>query len=164
MPQQTLMDYIDTTKSHVTRMIMFNNIKTGDPIIDAFLTTLILGCFSWLVSWIYDNGIDRHFNNFSFDDIKTYFYKKNSIIIEGKRSSSISSYNASLCVCSAYSDRFKALWNYIIENIEKNKTIYKIKENHTNFQSSKTMYEDSRKNYDMFMVYQNKHFEINKPH
>lgn len=162
MPPTSFMDSIESSTSHVTRMILFNNLKTGDPIVDAFLTTFILGCFSWLVSWIYDNGIDRYFNNISLDDIKTYFYKKNSIVIEGKRSSTISSYNSSLCVCSAYSDRFKALWNYIIENIDKNKTIYKIKENHTNYQSSKTRYEDARKNYDMFMVYQNKHFEIDK--
>jgi ATP-dependent Zn protease len=152
------METIESTSSHVTRMIMFNKIKTGDPLIDAFLTTFILGCFSWLVSWIYDNGIDRYFNNFSFDDLKSYFYKKNSILIEGKRSSAVSSYNSSLCVCSAYSDRFKALWSYIINNIEKNKTIYRIKENHSNFQSSNKF--DTRKNYDMFMVYQNKHFEI----
>jgi ATP-dependent 26S proteasome regulatory subunit len=161
MPPLSFMDSIQSTTSHVTRMIMFNKIKTGDPLVDAFLTTFILGCFSWLVSWVYDNGIDLYFTNISFDDIKMYFYKKNSIVIEGKRSSTISSYNSSLCVSSAYSDRFKALWNYIINNIEKNKTIYRIKENHSNYQSSnRSRIEDARKNYDMFMVYQNKHFEI----
>jgi len=163
MSSSSFIDSIESSLSHVTRMIMFNNLKTGDPIIDAFLTTFILGCFSWLVSWIYDNGIDRYFGNLSFDDIKTYFYKKNSIVIEGKRSSTISSFNSSLCVSSAYSDRFKALWSYIIDNIEKNTTIYRIKENHSNFQSSnRNRYDESRKNYDMFMVYQNKQFEIDE--
>jgi len=163
MPHAELMDYIQTTTSHVTRMIMFNTIKTGDPIIDAFFTSFILGIFSWFVSWVYDNGIDIYFRNFSIDDIKTYFWKKNSIIIEGKRSSTVSAYNSSLCVCSAYSDRFKALWNYIITNIDKNNTIFKIKENHTNFQASrKERYDDAKKNYDMFMVYQNKHFQIDE--
>lgn len=161
MPRQDFMDYIETTTAHVTRMIMFNTFKTGDPLMDAFLTTTILGCFSWFVSWVYDNGIDMYIRNFSFDNIKSYFWSKNSIIIEGKRSSTISAYNSSLCVCSAYSDRFKALWNYIINNIESNNTIFSIKENHTNFQASrKEKYEDARKNYDMFMVYQNKHFQI----
>jgi hypothetical protein len=155
------MDSIESTTSHVTRMIMFNNIKTGDPIIDAFLSTFFLGCFSWLVSWIYDNGIARHFRNLSFDDFRIYFYKKNSIIIEGKRSSTIAGYSNALCVSSAYSDRFKSLWSYIIDNIDKNKTIYKIKENHTNYQSSSRLrHEDTIKNYDMFMVYQSKHFQI----
>jgi DNA replication protein DnaC len=163
MPHQGLMDYIETSTSHVTRMIMFNTIKTGDPFIDAFFTSVILGIFSWFVSWVYDNGIDMYFRNFSIDDIKSYFWKKNSIIIEGKRSSTVSAYNSSLCVCSAYSDRFKALWNYIITNIDKNNTIFKIKENHTNFQASrKERYDDAKKNYDMFMVYQNKHFQIDE--
>jgi hypothetical protein len=163
MPGKDFMDKIESTSSHVTRMIMFNTIRTDDPIIDAFLTTLVLGFFSWFISWIYDNGIDLYIRNFSLDDIKAYFWKKNSIIIEGKRSSTVSAYNSSLCVCSAYSDRFKALWNYIINNIEKNNTIFKIKENHTNFQASrKEKYDDARKNYDMFMVYQNKHFQIDE--
>lgn len=161
MAENTLMGYIDSSTRHATKMIMFNTIKTGNPLIDVFLTTFILGCFSWFVSWVYDNGIDIYIRKLSFDDIKSYFYKKNSIIIEGKRSSAISAYNNSLCVSSAYSDRFKALWNYIINNIETNNTIFKIKENHTNFQSSRTeKYEDLRRNYDMFMVYQNKHFQI----
>jgi hypothetical protein len=163
MPRQDFMDYIETTTAHVTRMIMFNTFKTGDPLIDAVITTTILGCFSWFVSWVYDNGIDMYIKNFSFDNIKSYFWKKNSIIIEGKRSSTISTFNTALCVSSAYSDRFKSLWHYIINNIETNNTIFTIKENHTNFQSSrKERYEDARKNYDMFMVYQNKHFEIDK--
>lgn len=157
----TFMDSIETSTSHVIRMIMFNNLKTGDHIIDAFVTTVILSLFSWLVSSIYNNGIDRYFSIISFYNIKTYFYKKNSIIIEGKRSSTVSAFNSSLCVSSAYSDRFKALWDYIINSIEKNKTIYTIKENHTNFQSSTgNRHNDSKKNYNMFMVYQNKHFEI----
>jgi hypothetical protein len=160
MPIATFMDSIESAKSHVTRMILFNTVKTGDPVIDAFLTTFILGCFSWLITWIYDSRLDIYFQNSVLDLLENYFYKKNSIVIEGKRSSVVSSFNNSLNVSSAYSDRFKALWNYIIDNIEKNKTIYKIKEHHTNFQASAEAYEDARKNYDMFMVYQNKHFEI----
>lgn len=159
---RSLMDNIETSTSHVTRMIMFNTFKTGNPIVDAFITTFILGCFSWLIAWIYENGIDRYLTNFCFDDIKTCFYKKNSIIIEGKQSSSISGYNNSIYISSAYSDRFKALWNHIIENIENNATIYKIKENHSNYRTYNKYHDDIIKNYDLFMVYQNKHFEIDK--
>lgn len=155
-----LMDTIDSSTTHVTRMILFNYIKTGDPIIDTLLTTFILSCFSLAIKYIYDSGIDRYFNKFSFDNFKTYFYKKNSIVIEGKRSSTVSFYNSSLCVSSAYSDRFKALWDYIINNIENNSTIHKIKENHTNFQFSNKLY--MRKNLNLFMVFQNKHFNIDE--
>lgn len=157
------MDSIDTTKNHVTRMMLFDKIKTGDPIIDTFLTTFILGIFSWLVNLIYENQFDKLISNLSFDDFKSFFFKKNTIIIEGRRSSITSSYTFNQSISAAYSNRFKAVWYHIINNIEKNKTIYKIKETHTNYQSSvSNINEDRRKISDMFMVYQNKHFMLDK--
>ena len=154
------MDIIDTTKNYVTRTLLFNKIKTGNPIIDTFLTTIVLSLFSWIVSWVYDNQINNILHNFSFDDLKSFFFIKNTIIIEGRRSSVISSYTYGCNISSAYSDRFKALWDYIISNIENNKTIYKIKENHTNYQSSINNHNEKKKNLDVFMVYQNKHFML----
>jgi len=152
-----IMDAIESSKTYVTRTLLFNQIKTGDPIIDTFLTTIILGLFSWFVSFIYDNQIDRFFTNISVDDIKSFFFKKNTIIIEGRKSVITSSYTQN--ISAAYSDRFKAIWNHIIKNIENNKSIYKIKENHTNYQSSVSNRNDDRmKNSDVFMVYQNRHF------
>ena len=50
MALSSFMDSIDSTASHVSRMILFNRIKTGDPIIDTVLTTFILGSFSWIVT------------------------------------------------------------------------------------------------------------------
>lgn len=157
----TIMNAIDSSKDYVTRTLLFNQIKTGDPIIDTFLTTFILGIFSWLINWIYDNQIDRIFTSFCFDDIKSFFFKKNIIIIEGRRSAITSSFSYTQSISAAYSDRFKAVWDHIIKNIENNQTIYKIKENHTNYQSSvNNINEDRRKISDLFMVYQNKHFLI----
>ena len=156
------MDTIESSKNHVIRMMLFDKIKTGDPIIDTFLTTFILGLFSWFINYIYDAQIDTYFYNFSTDDIKSFIFKKNTIIIEGRRSAITSSYSCSQTISSAYSDRFKAVWNHIIKNIEHNKTIFKIKENHSNYQSSvSNNIEDRRKTSDVFMVYQNKHFLIN---
>lgn len=156
-----LMNYIDSTKTHVTRLILFNSIKTGDPIIDTFLTTIILSIFSWFVSWLYDNKIDRVFNKFSYDDLKSFIFKKNTIIIEGRKSSITSSYSSICNISSVYSNRFKAIWNHIINNIDNNNTIFTIKENHTNYQSSGSDNE-RKKILDTFMVYQNKHFIIDK--
>jgi chaperone BCS1 len=87
--------------------------------------------------------------------------KKNTIVIEGRKSSIASPYSCNLSITSSYSNRFKAIWHYIISNIEKNNTIYKIKESHTNFQSSEGI-ENRKQNLDMFMVYQNKHFKIDE--
>ena len=115
-----IMDIIDSSKNYVTRTLLFNQFKTGDPIIDTFLTTIVLSLFSWIVSWIYDHQIDRMFQNFSIDDIKSFFFKKNTIIIEGRRSAVTSSYSLLYNISSAYSDRFKAIWDHIINNIDKN--------------------------------------------
>ena len=157
----TIVDAINISKSYVTNMILFNQIKTGDPIIDTFLTTIILCIFSWSVNLIYDNQINRLFSNFCFDDIKFFFLQENTIIIEGQRSAITSCYSYTQNISAAYSDRFKAVWNHIIKNIENNKSIYKIKENHTNYQSSvSSNNDDRRKNLDVFMVYQNNHFLI----
>ena len=155
------MSYIDSTTSHVTRLVLFNNIKTGDPIIDTFLVTIILSLFTWFVSWVYDNQIDKIFSKLYLDDIKCLFIKKNTVIIEGKRCAAASAFLYTYNVSSAYSDRFKAIWNYIILNLENNTTIYKIKESHTNYQST-NLDGDKRKNYDMFIVEQTKHFIIDK--
>ena len=157
----SLMDYINTTKSHVMRLILFNNLKTGDPVIDAILTTTVLSIFSWSVTWMYENNIDRFMSNFSFDDIKSYFCKKNTIVIEGRRSSTTSAFNNGYTVTSAYSDRFKSIWDYIIKNVKTNNTIFKIKESHTNYQVS-NKFEDRQKTQDIFMVFQNKHFLLDK--
>lgn len=150
----SFMESLESSKNYVTRTLLFNQIKTGDPIIDTFFTTIVLGIFSWLFNWIYEN-LDMIFYNFSIDDITCFFFKKNTIIIEGRRTT-VTLYTQN--ISASYSDRFNAIWNHIIKHIESNKTIYKIKENHTNYQCSQT--ENRRTKSDIFMVSQNKHFII----
>jgi SpoVK/Ycf46/Vps4 family AAA+-type ATPase len=94
--------------------------------------------------------------------MKGFFYKKNTIVIEGKRSSVTSGYSFAQSISSSYSNRFKAIWYYIIANIEKNNTIYKIKETHSNFQSSANENESKKQNLDIFIVFQNKHFKLDE--
>ena len=145
--------------SDITRMTLFNYLKTGNPVYDTIISTIIISLFGYFVNYIYDYQVDRILYKLSIDDIKSWFFRKNTIVIEGKRSSITSSYGMSYSVTSVYSDRFKAVLNYIISNIDTNNTIYKIKEVHSNFQSSENN-ESKRKNMDIFMVYQNKHFKL----
>ena len=154
------MEQIQNNYKHMVNMSLFNKFKTNDPIVDALLSTFILSFIGYFFTYIYENYIDRYFLSLTYDDVINYFYNKNEIIIEGKRSTSITAYSSHLNTSSMYSDRFKAIWNYIIENIENNKTIYCIKETHSNFQSSSGSYDDKRKNLDIFMVSQYKHFSI----
>jgi hypothetical protein len=141
----------------VTKMAVFNYFKTDNPAYNAIMSTILISSFGYLINYIYDKKINEMLFKISFDDIKYLFSRKNSVIIEGRKSSIICTYSASNTISSVYSDRFKAIWSYIIENIEKNDTIYRIKESHTNFKNSGS---DRKLNSDIFMVFQNKHFKI----
>jgi hypothetical protein len=158
---KNFMSIIYSNYNNITNMTLFNYLKTGNPFYDAIISTILISCFGYLINYTYEYQLDKIILKMSWDDIKCLIYKKNSIIIEGKRSSILSSYSLSHNISSSYSDRFKAIVNYIVDNIEKIDSIYKIKEMHSNFQSS-TDGDDKRKNLDFFMVYQDKHFQIEK--
>jgi hypothetical protein len=154
------MSNIHSNYENINRMILFNLFKTGNPVYDAIISTIMISSVGYTVNYIYDYGIDKLLYKKTFDDIKNLFFRKNTIIIEGKRSSTTSAYSMAYTTSSVYSDRFKAMWNYIISNIDKNDSIFRIKESHSNFQSSSNDCDERRKNVDIFMVYQNKHFII----
>jgi len=122
----------------------------------------MISIIGFITTYVYDYGLIRVLYNLNVDDIKSLFYKKNTIIIEGRKSCITSNYSLTCSVSSLYSDRFKAIWNYIISNIDKNDSIYKIKETHSNFQSSETCYDNKKKNMDIFIVFQNRHFTIDE--
>jgi DNA replication protein DnaC len=108
------------------------------------------------INYMYEsryNKINWHQYNF-----KDFFYKKNVIILEGKRSSTTCGYNIQTTTTSQYSNRFKAVWDYIIQNIDKNKMIYQIKESISSYDA--LSYEKRIKITDIFIVFQNHHFLI----
>jgi|Laugresubdmm15sn_1035100.scaffolds.fasta_scaffold12273_2 chaperone BCS1 len=154
-------DSIHSNYFNVTKMSMVNYFKTGNMLYDTIISTIFISAFGCIINYIYDKQLDRVLFKLSYNDITNWFLKKNMVIIEGKRSSVISAFSASLNTSSIYSDRFKAMWGYIINNIDRLHTVYSIKETHSNFQSSSNG-DDKRKNMDIFMVYQDKHFEIDE--
>ena len=153
-----LMESINSNYISVTKMTLFNYIKTDNPVFNAIISTMLISLFGCIINYIYDTRLYESLLKISLDDIKYLFTRKNTVVIEGKKSSIICTYNASNTVTSVYSNRFKAIWNYIIENIDNNNTIFRIKESHTNFQSSGIS--ERRQISDIFMVFQNKHFKI----
>ena len=148
-----------TNYINFTKMIIFDFLKTGNPIYDSMLSTIVISFISFILTYSYNNTIDILLFNCNIDDIKPFFYKQNSIIIEGNRSAIANNYTFN--ICSNYSDRFKAIWNYIISNIHKNTDIFCIKETHSNYQSC-LMFDEKRKNLDLFIVFQKKHFKIDE--
>ena len=65
-------DYLNSSLNYVRNSILFEQIKTGNPMIDTFLTTAILSLSSWLINWLYTSHIEDILSNFSLDDVKGY--------------------------------------------------------------------------------------------
>jgi chaperone BCS1 len=156
-----MIDFIDIIQKNyrdIVKIIMFNFLKTGNPIYDTIISTFVISMFGFLINYFYENGFN--FSMFiSLHDITDLFYKKNTIIIEGRRNTTASHYYSNFTTSSTYSDRFKAFCNYIVSNIDINKDIHIIKEAHSNFQSSENEGNRSKK-VDIFMVNQKKYFKI----
>lgn len=149
-------DFIDLLRgrfSDTINMTIFSIFKSGNPVFDTIFSTVILSIFGYTVNYLYEKGFNI---NFLKCDIKTFFYKKNKIILEGNKNYVSNPYTMNYTISSNYSDRFKAIWNYIIENINENKTIYEIKECHTN------NYKYDTQPSAIFLVSQDRHFTIDE--
>ena len=153
------MEEIRTNYLYTTKMKMVGFFKTDNIFLDSILSVIGMSIIGYIINYIYDNRVDKLLLNLSFHNIKCIFYKKNVIILEGKKSSTTSAYTHTLSTTASYSSRFKSMWNYIINNIEKNKTIYQIKETTTNYDSN-AINRSEKKLTDIFIVFQNKHFLI----
>lgn len=137
-------------------VLIFDKVKSKDN--GSFLTMIF---FTIMLSLT--NYLSRQFSYFmddvdfkkilNYDFILHQFYKKNSIHFEGKITHSVSFYSGELAQTSVFSDRFKALWEYISEQANTNRTIHGIKE----FKTDKS--DDG-----IFIVNQNDKFMISKEH
>ncbi len=129
------MDYHSLIENmHSTlRFSMLSYLKTGNPIYDTILSTIVVTFISYVIKLVYDNTD----NSFSFYDvhnsIKSKFFKRNSIIYEGKQNYVIAKFETLPVISSSFSDSFKALLNDIVTNIKTNPTVYEIKEFITSF-------------------------------
>lgn len=127
------MEIIETIKNRFedsVKMAIFSKFKTNNTILDTIITTIILSTVGYIINYLYDKNNKTFY--LSFTEIICFFYKKNQLIYEGKISYVTSGYSLQYTITSNYSDRFKAIWNYIINNIDNNTSIYEIKESHSN--------------------------------
>lgn len=138
-------------------MTLFTRFKTDDPYWDTIFSTCLLSIIGYGVNYVYEkNG---HINwGIRWDEIFGLFYKKNTIVIEGKKSSMTTAYNSQYTIVATYSDRFKAVWNHIIRNIAVNPSIYEIKETYSNFKSASNNGESNLSVSDLFVVSQKRSF------
>jgi chaperone BCS1 len=92
--------------------------------------------------------------------IYSLFYKKNCIILEGKKCSIVSNYSYGQQISVSYSDRFKAILEYIVKNIDNQKSIYQLKEFYHNIIDNKK--NGNKTIGDTLIVNQYKNFTIDK--
>jgi len=157
----SLSETINKVSNDSIRMVLFSKIKTGNVIFDTIVTTFILTIMSYSVKLLYEFSYDKSFKIHEIDIkeyVKNCFYKKNKIIMTGKKCSAIN-YYCTPVISAVFGDRIKAVWEEIISNIENNNTIYEIKDFIALTNSAK---DDSKNGNDVFIVSQKKPFLFNK--
>jgi LysM repeat protein len=143
--------------SNIMNMVVFDKFKTGKPIFDAFITTCILTAITYIFQFINDKTTNfiRLIQTFEYD-FESIFCTKNVVEYDGKIALSTTYYESTLNQSNAFSDRFKALWNHIIENVSDNDTINHIKE----YSFGNNSYKQG--DLGIYMVVQSKKFLISK--
>jgi ATP-dependent 26S proteasome regulatory subunit len=139
--------------------MFFDNFKTGNKIIDTFITTIFFSFITYLIQ-----SMNNHFYFFIFsiktinyDYFKSCLYKQNVVEYDGKIGLTTTYYDNNLNQTNSFSDRFKALWFHIIENISENDSINHIKEySFDNYSKNNT------RDMGIYMVIQNTKFLISK--
>ena len=140
----------------IIRINIFTQLRTDNSFINLFFSSLLLTVVGFLIKKINKLNVNKINIINSKDWIKSFFYKKNIVVFEGKRTS-ISHHYIGTIVTSTFTDRFKAVWNEIITNIEKNVSINEITE-----MTGELDKDDKENDMNLFIVSQKKSFIYNK--
>ena len=128
-PGFDLSDLLQNTFNDSIKMTIFQKMKTGNVVFDAVFSTLGFVAVSFFLKVLYENNsFNKPWNIDIQDLVKSFFFKKYSISYEGKRCTSIGTYNLYPVVSSCFTNSFKALWSDIDKNIDKNGSIQELKE------------------------------------
>lgn len=134
---ETLTNSVYSTVDTSIRMAIFNNLQTNDHWINTCYTMVMLTAVTYLTNFI-KNNISRDNLIKYFKIVEQLFYKKNRVKYEGKISTVNCSYAQRLMISNAFSENFKALWDFISKQIDvdNNNDIYEIKEFYSNCDSN----------------------------
>jgi DNA replication protein DnaC len=144
-------------------MSFFDHFKTSSPFVNAVITAFGMVLISYIVRTLQDYEFRGY--GFPLVSLKYLLFKKNMVILEGKKSTYSSGYDKHIFSSSLYTDRFNAMWTYIIKNIASNASIYEIKE--VPSPNGDTYYEAKGKDIndfqkDLFIVTQDREFLIDE--
>ncbi len=148
-------------QSNIFNMILFDNIKTGDPIIDGIMATIALSMITYLFSYI--NDLISHNKDTFIDTIYKLLDRRTKyvVLLEANSSVSVNPHNSNLCTSGSYTDNFKAILNFIVKNIDtKDNGIKCIKECQLSNTSTFSLGSDTK--YNEFMVLQEEPYILDK--
>ena len=154
-----LYDILKTNYESSLRMSIFDKIKTNNPVTDTIISTILISLVALPINYLTATLNKPNYKGI-LNGYLSIFFKKHKVILEGCKSHASSIYGAHT-VSAMYSDRFKAIWHYIINNIDKNNTIYEIKEECTNYESQ-SQNVTTHNQTDFFTISQTRSFEIDK--
>ena len=103
---------------NLTSFQLSSYFKTGNFIIDSMLVTILLSLIR-LISKRFDYFLEDYEGSFfSADYLLSIFCKHNIVEFEGKISYITSTFDSTYTASPTFSNRFRALWNYIVNNID----------------------------------------------
>jgi len=108
------------------RLTLMTNVGKQASSIHAVVLCLAVS----VVSFLWDNYFEgkRPIHSLQYT-VRSMFYRKHSIRIEGKQTTALSMYNVkNLTVICMFSDNFKAILDYVLRNINEMKDVYELKE------------------------------------
>jgi ATP-dependent 26S proteasome regulatory subunit len=110
--------------------VLYGKLKSDDGgILNIIFLTFAMSIINYIVrqaSYYLEDVDFKKLMNFDFFLHK--LHKKNSVEYEGKISCAVNMYSSELRQTSVFGKRFKALWEYIIAEIDKNPSVHSIKE------------------------------------
>lgn len=116
--QQTLTDSIRMSILHTTQ-------RNTTTIFETILYSILIS----FMTYITQNAMDFSVPLSKYQDyFRRLVYRKYILRIEGKTSTATSIYSSRTRVTSIYTDKFKAVWGFILKHLSKNRTIYEIRE------------------------------------
>jgi AAA+ superfamily predicted ATPase len=121
------------SSDHAVNSVIFNKLKSAtngeNTMLNMILLTVIMSFINYTITHAtyYLEDIEIH-KLLNIHYIMHKLYKKNSVEYEGKISCGINVFNSELKQTTMFGKRFKALWEHIVANIDKNPSIYYIKE------------------------------------
>ena len=115
-----------------------------------WISTIIVCSFSYFYNY---SNFSPEMMKKSILQFKDYFIRKNKVIIEGNRTQVMGNFNDYMI--ESYSNRFNAIWFYIIENIKDNTSIHQMRE-------MMNVKQPNGKTTDIFIVSQNDTFIVDE--